>query len=607
MRYIPKFVEQVSEQFIGDNAVNARVLVEPFWQLKKTAPIYGASERGPFRYYRDVDDPPVQYEVPNVKSISINRTLGEDVASCTITLYNQWHESNTDASELSSQLGKPGFFWPQRGLGPNPWGQGAAKGAYTRDGVWDPNFSWQNVITKHALFCTYQGYGGLSSDDNYISVQDNIDNDNVVITGVWIADSVVGGSDGMLTVSCKDIGRILLDQVVYPPVVPDGLYPLEFYPAGKSVFDSIFGPKVNTGISPGSKGEVLLRTHSFSGQLDPSVATSYPISFTVDGLDSSYSLSNAYEGPATTDYPWFQYTVGQKISSLYLLPWGGGYDCYVHVKESGSWQGSDSIKLYNSGNFNYVKKIFVPPSAPDGSERSINIDLPREYQAENLILSFGRLGYSNVPDSSGYRYRCGVRKIIAYREGAKTNEYNPDFAAIPWTFCMEKHPTRGYWVAEQDGTVHGFGDASDYDSTSFGTIPLASKHADNKLNAMAAHPDGKGYWALDVMGNIWAYGSASHYGQHVIAWPNFEAGWAKQGVQAFDIAATYTGEGYYVVYTDGTVKAFGDAVNTNLLSSGTYVLPATAVTTFMTAHDPLYATQMRATSVASHPSKYGCW
>ena len=30
MRYIPKFFEQVSEQFIGDNAVNARVLVEPF-------------------------------------------------------------------------------------------------------------------------------------------------------------------------------------------------------------------------------------------------------------------------------------------------------------------------------------------------------------------------------------------------------------------------------------------------------------------------------------------------------------------------------------------------------------------------------------------------
>jgi len=114
VRYIPKFFEQVSEQFIGDNAVNARVLVEPFWQLKKTAPIYGASSRGPFRYYRDVDSPPVQYEVPNVKSISINRTLGEDVASCTITLYNQWHESNTDASELSSQLGKPGFFWSPR-------------------------------------------------------------------------------------------------------------------------------------------------------------------------------------------------------------------------------------------------------------------------------------------------------------------------------------------------------------------------------------------------------------------------------------------------------------------------------------------------------------
>lgn len=609
MRFVPSFFDRVKGDFLGDNAPNGRVTVEPGWQLKKTAPVYGSSVRGPFKYFRDVADSGVEYEVPNIKSISINRSLSEDVAKCTITMYNTWHESNTVAPELVGQLGKPGNFWPKRGETSNVWNQTAAKGAYRKDGVWDPNFSWANVLVQNAMLITRQGYGGVPSQGNYVSVQDNIDAGNILPTGIWLIDTVVGGSDGLLNITCRDIGRILLDQIVFPPLVPGGLYPLEYYPAGKSSFDSMFGPRVSTGLAPGSKGEVRVTPHpdSTSGVADSS-RSGFPVSNSLDGLDGTYGLTEAFPSPIADNLPFFQYNINQKVSSLYLLPWAGGYECYIHVMEGGVWKGSQSVSLANSGPIPYVKKINVPLYVPDGHEKGINIDLPGEYNVERMIISFQNLYYSNVASSAGYRYRGGIRTLIAYREGLKEFGFDPDVTTTPWTFSMEKHPTRGYWVGEMSGTIHGFGDAHEYDSTSFGAVPLSSKHPANRMNAIAAHPDGKGYWALDVMGNVWAYGSATHYGQYTVAWPGFDTvAWGQEGVQAWDIAATCTGNGYWVVYSDGVIRAFGDAVGTSGFSGGVATIPDTPVSDFMVAFQPLWKNQRKATSIASHPNEIGCW
>lgn len=633
--------------FIGQDAINGRVTVEPLWSLRQTTPSYGSSIRGPYRYFETTNGSSDQYEVPNISSIDINRSLGQDLATCNISMYNMWHEGNTTQQQLDGQLGYPGYFWPKRGEGDlDLWSQTPGQGAFKKNGEWNGSFSWSNVLIPHALIRTYQGYGGNPTEDNYTSIDDNLDNENVVITGLWLIDSIQSGSDGKLTLTCRDIGRILLDQIVFPPVIPGGLYPLEYYPAGKSAFDSIWGPKAGgTGVSPASKGEVRLVTSTSSGDSD-STRSAHGNSYSNDGNPSTFSLSEAYAS-TNSGTVWFQFTVPANnaggVSSINLTPWAGGYECYIAVAENGVYQGTETIP--NSGGIHYVSKVNIPQAIPDGREVDISameIQLPREYGAAGnpgaLIIRvyFTRLYYSGIQGVYGNQYRAGIRDIVAYRVGASVSEYSIDnFDDLPLTHSIAPHPVRGYWVLDTFGNVYGFGDASYYDSTAFGSVPLESPslfdsigqhspwpYGRNQAASITAHPDGKGYWVLDWMGHVWAYGSASLYEggaggetQHVIRWPvrsnrlfEINANFAKT------ISATHTGQGYYVIYGDGTIYAFGDAAYGMDRWPGGGLktrtdLPETATRNWIIASQtpPQNYYYMHGGSVQAHPSAHGFW
>lgn len=608
--------------FVGDNAPNGRVTVDSGWTLKETTPVYGNSVRGPYRYYTDGTQ--VEHEVPAIKSIEWSRSYGQDLASCKITLYNTWHEYDTEDPERDDQLGRPGYFWPKRGQGDSAltWNQSPGRGAYRRDGSWDPAFSWEDVLVEDTILRTYEGYGGKPTPGNYVSIDDNIEYGNTVITGVWIVNSVVAGSDGMLMLDCVDIGRLLLDQIVFPPLVPGGVYPLEYFPAGKSAFDSPWGLKVGTtptgALSPGSKGEVLAVAFNSSGEGDSSRGD-HTTAKAVDGDWDTFALSEAFPDPdgsgANPHTTWFDYTVGQGIDSLELRPWAGGYVCYVSVYEDGSWQGSENIPADGGLGIPYVKKINVPLAVPDNFEGPIVINLRTDstpdneaaHYAQRIRISFQHLYYSGIANGSGHQYRSGIRSLILYREGAKVSPYSADFADLWWTYAMERHPTRGYWVMDVDGVVYGYGDASDYDSTGFGNVPLLEAGgSNNRAAGMAAHPDGKGYWVVDWQGHVFAYGSADHHGEYAIADPYlpFES-WndpAAAKTEVWDIAATHTGNGYWVCYGNGVIRGFGDA------SPSLITIPTTDVYTYMsTLNGAKYAINQKATAIASHPHKMGLW
>ena len=639
--------------FIGQDAINGRVTVEPLWSLNKTNPSYGNSIRGPFRYFQKTTGSTDQYEVPNISSIDINRSLGQDVATCNISMYNMWHEGNTVKSQLSGQLGYPGYFWPKRGEGElDFWSQTPGQGAFKKNGEWNGSFSWSNVLIPHVLIRTYQGYGGNPTESNYTSIDDNLENDNVVLTGLWLVDSVQAGSDGKLTLTCRDIGRILLDQIVFPPVVPGGLYPLEYYPAGKSAFDSPWGPvATNSGVIPGSTGEVRLITSTSSGDTDSTRGNHYN-SHSNDGDPSTFSLSEAFAS-TNSGTVWFQFTVPANdaggISSLNLTPWAGGYECYISVAENGVWQGTELIPNYGAsfGGVKYVTKLSIPQAVPDGREvdvSAVNIQLPREYGAAGnpktltVRVYFSNLYYSGIPGIYGNQYRAGIRDIIAYRTGANVSPYDAsNIGTLPFTSCIAPHPVRGYWVLDLSGNVYGFGDASYYDSTRFGVVPLQSSslydsigqngpnwpYGPNNAIGITAHPDGKGYWVLDIMGHVWAYGSAQLFEggaggetQHVVRWPvRSNRLFALEANAATAISATHTGNGYYVIYGDGTVYAFGDAMYgmdrwpSGALRSVTW-LPKTDVFNWMVASGvslPQQYYYMHGRGVAAHPKAHGFW
>lgn len=618
MRFAPQIFQKVESRNLQSNT---RLTVLPLWSLKKTPPVYGSSIKGPFRYYTDGND--VEYEIPSPRNWTINRDKSQDVASCNITIYNTWHESNNVAAELYQQLGIVSPFWPKRGASNTSatWDQTPFKGAYRKDGVWDANFSWENTIVEDVLIKTYEGYGGNPTDNNYVSIQKNINDGNILQTGVWRVDTVSVSSDGNLVLSCRDIGSILLDQKVFPPVIPPALYPLEYYPDGKSAFDSFFGPRVKpinspgSKISPGEKGEVWIWGSSHSGSFDPSVSSKYPLSNSRDGDPRDFTLSEAYEHPHNGDSVTFEYGVGQGISSIAIRPWAGGYTCYVSVRKGGVWLGDENIPDSNpSKGIKYLAKSFVPMAIPDGKETMFELDLGDGttttngviYDIERIRITFQNLYYSGIPDSNGYQYRAGIREINAYRLGRKTDNYNPNFDTTPWTFAMTSHPTRGYWVVEKDGTVHGFGDASFYDSSTFGVIPLPNTGIDNRAHGITPHPDGQGYWVVDWMGRVYAHGSATHYGQHLIPDP-WVSTWGTQKKQAVGIAATYTGNGYWVAYSDGNIRGFGDANPTNV------TIPDTALTNFMEIWQNAmlkpnthpYKLLLKCTAIASHPKKMG--
>ena len=683
---------------VGDTKPCGRVTVEPDWVLQSTPPVWDGSIRGPFRYYQDLSNPGLEIEVPNIKSINIERSLSQDIATCSIQIYNQWHDSNGASTpipmspELATQLGKPGYFWPKRGESVDSqilWNQEPGQGAYEKDGTYDPSFDWTNVIVPNALIRTYQGYGG--SD---VSVEQAINDDNIMLTGVWLIDRITAGTDGMLSIECRDVGRLLLEQLTFPPLVPSPMYPLEYVPAGKSIFDSTFSPNPRLGATA-SFGEVrclyfnsatdVLAGGSANGPGADVGIFGNKGSYAVDGNYNTYALSPAVDSPMNTSgYFWWEFALeksggsGRKIEGVTFLPWAGGYTAYISVKRNGAWVGAEVVP----GGTNpkpFVKKISVPLKPPDGNEKEIAVEFDQPIEADYIRITFGSpMYYSGQADGSGNTYRCGLKNFYARCVGAKASEWDGKFGDLPWTFAMDAHPVRGYWVVESNGYVHGFGDAANYDSSAFGaasleTPPLVPVNVPRlpsdgggfELRSllqidganrggypkpyvvdMAAHPSGEGYWLLDNTGRVYNYGEAElHYGVHpgfrsvyppyntlpsnlyyiVLPWTGMLFGGLT--VTAMSIAATHTGNGYWVLFSDGSVRAFGDAA-----INGTYFwrVPLTSTTTRMIntsssfifyyatyAENPYgfrksanfshYDNTLRGTAIASHPTKKGFW
>lgn len=147
-------------------------------------------------------------EIKNIQTCSWERSLDQDVATCTIELLNTEVTPIGNLDEETGDYDQPGYYTFSRGssaLGKSRWG-------HAQNG-------WRNVFVPDALVKTYEGYG---MDD---SVEPEYDQ-HLVQTGVWLIDKVTLNSQGNLSLEMRDIGRLLLDQIAFPPVVPASEYPI---------------------------------------------------------------------------------------------------------------------------------------------------------------------------------------------------------------------------------------------------------------------------------------------------------------------------------------------------------------------------------------------
>jgi hypothetical protein len=139
----------------------------------------------------------------------------------------------------------------------------------------------------------------------------------------------------------------------------------------------------------------------------------------------------------------------------------------------------------------------------------------------------------------------------------------------------------GYWMVEASGTVHSFGNAINYGSSSASAVAIASRREGSGywianssgvvrgfgastvytgppalrfgewVTTISATPSGNGYWLFSNLGRAFASGDAKLYG-------DMSASHLNGPIVAS--VATPTGHGYYMVGADGGIFAFGDAV-----------------------------------------------
>lgn len=531
-------------QPIGGNRPSGRVTVEKDWYLTTQASNVGQwpIEKLPVRWYQRADNSQEETEVPNIKAIDWERNIQNDAATCTITLNNQWMKTNFAASVVSG-LGNPGYFTFNRGDSVEAisrWGHEANE--------------WNGVLVPGALIRTYEGYGGQSK-----TISDAVDDGDIILTGVWIVDDIdIGSRSGLLEVRCRDMMSLLIDQILYPPLVPASYYPLHYSRWKYIDKHSTYKPDLPSPeiLSSGSTVKVKFENSSVDQwypQSDPEsniptggyVLHGHKGSHSLDGNLITYWLGEGNSGP---DKPfavnWIQYGLGgQMVTAIEFTPWKGGYEAYVSVKENNRWiQGGGTVPydptaimgqsywVDTGADIPYVRKLGV------ANEKKTKVVFKRPVRAQSIRISFRHLADSNI---GPWEYRAGVREFKAY--GLSSGTATSPGADRPFGWQgIEAHPTGdGFWTLSYEGKVQAFGDCVRYGDR---------YHDDNKTYTdIVATTTGLGYWLLSDNGYVYPFGDAVSYGS------------ANTGDHAVALARTYTGNGYWILYRGGHIRPFGDA------------------------------------------------
>lgn len=570
---------------VGEFKPCSRVTVEKsFWLNVTASRTVGTWTRGPARWYQRFDtNDQVETEIPNIKNVSIERSIESDAGQCTIVLANTAELAWGELEETPGQHGRPGFY---------TWSRGVSQDAVSR---WGHVINeWRDVLVPNALLRTYQGYGG--HDKNLF---DAVSDGNVVLTGVWMVDTVSTGTSGDLTLQCRDVAKLLLDQMLFPPLVPMAEYPLLYQRYTYEYFQIPPEP------APGIEHEIITRsTASLDGlgdyvdgpdftvraSSDPDGANAVvfghrpadalDLSFDPPGSDGTFAhqwtywLSNGYGD--RNGFPWIEANAqNTEVNLVMFHPWAGNYLVYVSVWEGGGWvapedggQGGIIPTDDPAAAIPYVTSFGAnwEGGEPPGQFNN-RYPLPRTYQAAKI-----RVTLTNLVASQEGGFRGGIRKLAP--------EYDYTAAHYPsLVFTCCPHPnTAGYWQCRSDGRHYAFGEARV--GALSPTNPVQTQNG--YVMAINANRDGTGYWTVDNFGRILAFGTAE--------WLGDMSGSGRGDI--VDFAPTPMGLGYWILCRDGSVHPCGEADNHGF----------DLVTGLMPSGSPI-----QARAIESHPFDYGYW
>ena len=244
----------------------------------------------------------VPMELPNLRALSWSRSVDQDTAQATFEFYNSavklegYRDPETGIERMVPVRDEMGFYTFDRGQQDysNRWG-------HTEN-------DWTGKLVPDNILRSYQGYG---YDPDKKAERDP----NLVLTGVWIIDQVDYTDRGLIRVTCRDMARLLMDHMIFVPVVPADFYPLSFqWNKDREVGDI---PKrtyraeitvkneeaIDVGVvDPRAPGVGKLKTTSikYQGSSDAKYATSY-FNYTVVPGDYLIKLARRFHVPRWRD------------------------------------------------------------------------------------------------------------------------------------------------------------------------------------------------------------------------------------------------------------------------------------------------------------------
>jgi hypothetical protein len=355
-------------------------------------------------------------ELPNVASIEWERTTDTDAATCTVTLYNTKPREPGEREQVERggrELDHQGYYTHDHGTT-----------QFSRLFGHRSN-EFKGMLMPDNLIRTYEGYGW---DLDKIAEDDP----NLMQTGLWIIDSVQMSADGegipTIILQCRDMMRLLLDQIAFPTVVPPDFYPLQFasfkerFKVGEE--EVKVGEKPNGTIDWGKADEVRATIANTSNDAWPdaqrqNIIKQHPSSNILDNDPGTYWVSIGNSTPSagfSYEYVTFK-TYGATVSGVRFKTYKAGYTVYLSMKVDGRWRGKDIIQYSREGVGRNDANIRYLTAIQTNNEDEFGIAVPAVKNVEEVRLTFGNLqpmspGYPGKTRDGNTSYRAGLRQAI---------------------------------------------------------------------------------------------------------------------------------------------------------------------------------------------------
>lgn len=413
MRTLPQTMIDAlaSGEFTGTAKSVTRVTIQ-----KINLGIYQGADRQVYSSLPFLTSASPAHELPNLKNVKWDRSVDGGIGSSTLELFNTAPLPPGVGPAADGSFDLLGFFTYNRG-----------KTAYSQT-TWghSPN-GWQDFLVPDRLIRIYQGCGV-----NYAAVPEL--DANLLLMGVYLIDDVVYTADGLITVTSRDVGRLLADEIMFPPVVPFAHYPLRF-----SSYRTVADPPVITTTS----------TTSGAGWHTPSYDTDSGVPYkgvngtvyghhgtdAFDNSDDTYWLSVGNGQPAQGfSFEFVQGTMAaQTVNAVRCRVWGGPYRCYLSVRVGSTWLGGATVP-YDPNN---------PNSAPNGS------DIP--YLGVQTVAHEGTVSFIFAPKAGVTAIRVCFTDLynsglgpFPYRAGVRHLEYSGSATATTSTTTTSSHTEGNY-------------------------------------------------------------------------------------------------------------------------------------------------------------------